>query len=834
MFPIQNEGSVVRMLARISRFKSPTHIRAALEFIEDNAAAIFQYKTNEVRYWLNQIALRDKTVKLRLMASGLDLLPPAENLQFGHLLALSYFTKSSECLAGIKKVSGLFILINLAICHVAAFETKIENHQLIISSNIRNAKILATSENYPITAFTLFEKELTTLLKASAELGNYKLSAQRCASEQPDDLKRVLELARIKNFRKIRLNTAEQFDKNQFDVALFKDQVGEYQCLIRFSDRFEKQLLGANPYRILMSEQSEINNYVKLMESYYRNVNQKKCTIHGMDFYTRNYRVTFKIQNPGIESCSLACQQQTKRFILAQEQKFDLDKSAACIPQHIKTNFSCITYGANVNTACTWWSYNLKTKQCYFMTEDKQDFASKVYKYYDFSNSISGTTDCQPKQIEAEAYILINNKSINAFNLCLFSPERFNNIKLQSRCAGKHFEIARPVENLLHQLRYFKNDFKAKYSLNPNVGRLKRWTAKPIMQVLKSIALSQGEMLVKGLANGLGKTAKELLELTIGKLKGNGFEPKMVTNGNELEFKVDGVNFTKIAILFDSLNTIRQQDASHIKDKIMELSAEFFKLKNYFLKLMTNPVPTIQRTKEFIENHNFIFNAFLQDDSITRHYFVTKENLGSAVKSISTLPTSLKNFGLIQLYQSDIFNEFDTNLCLRKLLQTKQPKRLVDNNVCMKNDQVKAFSDDVVMVRHIANNESIIIVSVRGQAFIEIYCQQSSKIFTADKLIIIAMSAQCSALINKVQIHNGDRRQSNFEAKILFQLNMKSLTFLQQDWVAALLTLAALALTGLLITYIFLIKCKAKCITTNTENIQEEDMEQPPLKKLIK
>ena len=120
MFPIQNEGSVVRMLARISRFKSPTHIRAALEFIEDNAAAIFQYKTNEVRYWLNQIALRDKTVKLRLMASGLDLLPPAENLQFGHLLALSYFTKSSECLAGIKKVSGLFPLLKMTL-HICCF-----------------------------------------------------------------------------------------------------------------------------------------------------------------------------------------------------------------------------------------------------------------------------------------------------------------------------------------------------------------------------------------------------------------------------------------------------------------------------------------------------------------------------------------------------------------------------------------------------------------------------------------------------------------------------------------------------------------------------------------
>ena len=153
------------------------------------------------------------------------------------------------------------------------------------------------------------------------------------------------------------------------------------------------------------------------------------------------------------------------------------------------------------------------------MTDDRQDFPSKVYKYYDYSNAISGTADCQPKQIQAEAYILTNNKSVNAFDVCLFSPERFNNVKMQSRCAARHFEIARPVENLLHQLRYFKNDFEAKYIMNMNTGRSKRWAAKPIMQILRNLALSHGQQLVRGLANGLGKTAKELLDLTMSKLE---------------------------------------------------------------------------------------------------------------------------------------------------------------------------------------------------------------------------------------------------------------------------------------------------------------------------
>ena len=169
MFPIENEASVIKMLARISRLKNPVHMQTAIEFIEENATAVFQYKSNDVKYWLNQIAMRDKTVKLRLIASGLDLLPSAENMQFQHLVSLAYFTKSQECLAGIKKVS-LFclLLMNLTVYHAAAFETKVNNHQLVVSSSIRNAKILATSEVYPISAFTVFEKELTSLLKSSA------------------------------------------------------------------------------------------------------------------------------------------------------------------------------------------------------------------------------------------------------------------------------------------------------------------------------------------------------------------------------------------------------------------------------------------------------------------------------------------------------------------------------------------------------------------------------------------------------------------------------------------------------------------------------------------
>ena len=264
----------------------------------------------------------------------------------------------------------------------------------------------------------------------------------------------------------------------------------------------------------------------------------------------------------------------------------------------------------------------------------------------------------------------------------------------------------------------------------------------------------------------------------------------------------------------------------------MELSAEFFKLKNYFLKLVTDPNPTLQLTKEFVRQHNYIFNAYLEGNNIIRHYFVTKQNVGSSVKSVSILPTKMKDFNQLQLYQSDIFNEFDNNLCLRKLLQAKNPRTLINNNVCEKDDQVTAFNDDIVITNHIANNETIKIVAVRGAAFIEIYCKDSSKIFTADKIIIIAMSEQCSTLVNKLQILTGNRQWSSFEAKILFQLsiNKDNLTFLQQDWFIALIALAVIALGGSLMTCIFLAKCKAKMIAIPTDKTQE--MDHTPIKKL--
>ena len=61
--------------------------------------------------------------------------------------------------------------------------------------------------------------------------------------------------------------------------------------------------------------------------------------------------------------------------------------------------------------------------------------------------------------------------------------------------------------------------------------------AKPVIQIPKSIVLSQGEQVVKGLVNGVGRTATDLLNLAINKLQNSGFEPTIVNHSsNKLKF----------------------------------------------------------------------------------------------------------------------------------------------------------------------------------------------------------------------------------------------------------------------------------------------------------
>ena len=150
-----------------------------------------------------------------------------------------------------------------------------------------------------------------------------------------------------------------------------------------------------------MSEQSEIDNYVTLMKNYYINSIKTSCISHGMDFYMGKYRVAFKAENPGVETCSLACAAQYKRFVLAQEQKFDLERSAACIPQNLITNFNCIPYGANTNTAHLFWSYNLKTKLCYFVTDDRE-----ISKTNYINTTTSRTQSAEQPTVSLEVYKL--------------------------------------------------------------------------------------------------------------------------------------------------------------------------------------------------------------------------------------------------------------------------------------------------------------------------------------------------------------------------------------------------------------------------------------------
>ena len=113
-----------------------------------------------------------------------------------------------------------------------------------------------------------------------------------------------------------RINSLEKSGKNSFTVALIKNQFQEYQCIITFTTEYTSTLMNQNPFRRYITDPTEINNYLTHLQGLYKNNLEQSCIKHGMR-YDKKYRVAFKTDNPGIESCSLSCLSQSKNYVTA-------------------------------------------------------------------------------------------------------------------------------------------------------------------------------------------------------------------------------------------------------------------------------------------------------------------------------------------------------------------------------------------------------------------------------------------------------------------------------------------------------------------------------------
>ena len=100
----------------------------------------------------------------------------------------------------------------------------IENHQesLVISTNLKETKLVATAEVFPLASLAIFKNELIQILNDSKKLNDYHLATLPCKNKELDDLISVTKIAKQRSFEKVRINSLEKSGKNSFTVALKK------------------------------------------------------------------------------------------------------------------------------------------------------------------------------------------------------------------------------------------------------------------------------------------------------------------------------------------------------------------------------------------------------------------------------------------------------------------------------------------------------------------------------------------------------------------------------------------------------------------------------------
>ena len=783
MFPLRSENDVLNMINKISR-RTPTDMRY-VAFVMENHDKIFKYNSPTVIYQLWMLAKKDFSATIALLGAGYNMLPTYTGMQYDSLIRLAYQATCKQMCLGLKKVNMMLIFIQLLSKTMAL---NIETHQgsLVISTNLKETKLMAMAEVFPLASLSIFKNELIQILNDSKKLNDYHLATVPCKNEQLDDLISITKIAKQRGFEKVRINSLEKSEKKSFNVALIKNQFQEYQCIITFTTEYTSKLMNQNPFRRYITDQTEINNYLTHLQGLYKNNLKKSCIKHGMR-YDRKYRVAFKTDNPGIESCSLSCLSQSKNYVTAINKQNHI-KLPACLPRTLTTNFSCVPFGTRDETPCLFWSFDLKTQDCFLMT--KQADINELYSYHNYKTAVTGSVDCQHDLMPQEVFIKIHNKTVNAFEHCLFSGQRFDNIPLPTRCAMNAREIERPLETLLNQLIYFTKVFNATYQMKLS-HRFKRNIAPALLQTLKKIAISQAPNIVNSLISGFGKSSKQILELIQTKLKNAGLQTNKITE-RSLTFQHKPFNYTQVAQYFDTLQEIslKGEQAEKIKT-IDRLSSEFFRLKNYFLELMTGSAPILQRTKDFIKNKNYVFSSHLKNDDIIRYFFVTKQNERQTTRFVTVFPYNYDNFGKQHHYQQGILSESNNNNeCLRKILQNYNMQDLVATEICFK-QEVKRFTKNIIIAQHALSQENVTIIAIKDLGFIELYCKNFTQMLSTSKLIILAVPQTCTVKINDLQVQTPIDKASKFKPQILYQESAKSSTrLLAQPWVIGLIGLA--------------------------------------------
>ena len=211
MFPLRSENDVLNMINKISR-RTPTDMRY-VAFIMENHEKIFKYNSPTVIYQLWMLAKKDFSATIALLGAGYNMLPTYTGMQYDSLIRLAYQATCKQMCLGLKKVNMMLIFIQLLSKTMAL---NIETHQgsLVISTNLKETKLMAMAEVFPLASLSIFKNELIQILNDSKKLNDYHLATLPCKNEELDDLISITKIAKQRGFEKVRINSLEKSEKS--------------------------------------------------------------------------------------------------------------------------------------------------------------------------------------------------------------------------------------------------------------------------------------------------------------------------------------------------------------------------------------------------------------------------------------------------------------------------------------------------------------------------------------------------------------------------------------------------------------------------------------------
>ena len=287
---------------------------------------------------------------------------------------------------------------------------------------------------------------------------------------------------------------------------------------------------------------------------------------------------------------------------------------------------------------------------------------------------------------------------------------------------------------------------------------------------MSNLALKSGTSLISNFVNGIGLQTSDMLKQSLQKLERAGFKSELIAKNIPIQTNFTLFNYSLVSSAFTKLQVLSKQDKDINFDKVIfDLSQQYNELKNYYVSLLTKPQPLLNMTQIAVQGRKYLFSSYIKENQIFRHFFWSEMSHKNTAKFITTIP--LNGLQPKNHYQSGIFRRTtkdESNVCLTQILQNKNISESCKPTMSIYQE------GKVILGQHNTGFENITI-SVRGENFIEIYCQGNTQIFFAKGVKVMSIPRVCKLVINDQTFQEGSAEPSKFLIQMLYEGNNRQL-----------------------------------------------------------